>query len=292
LDTQPEQILIQLQRQGIISSQCVLGERMPGTTEGRVYFIYIQDQPVYVLKMDAPMYIKTVTDFLQTYKGGLIPKLHYIDPANAYFIYEHVTGSIYKSKVSKSKWLIALSESLINRYVRVSPSKGWGWLDEPLFDSWHDLLKQSIIEARIKIGDLLTEADHQLVLGIPKAIYGSDQLEAYLLHGDCGVHNFIFDSAVLRGVIDPTPMIGPPLHDFFFAFCSSPDELTMDTLLESLGSFDCPLIQKAVDQRFLIDEVLVHLYCRIGTCLKYHSHQLSDYMDAWTYWRKLKIDEE
>jgi hypothetical protein len=287
MDIQPESILTQLQHEGIIQPKCVLGQQMPGTTDGRVYVVNFHDQPLYVLKMDAPMYIKMVADFLQAYKGSLIPRLYFTDPANEYFIYEYVMGVVNNDKGPKSKWLTTLSESLINCYERISSKKGWGWLDEPLSDSWPDFLQRSIVDARIKIGGLLSEEDHDLVMQIPRTIYGSGNPDGCLLHGDCGVHNFIFDSSILRGVIDPTPMIGPPLYDFIFAFCSSPDELTMDTLLEAVGSLNHSVMQKA-DHRILIEEVLVQLYCRIGTCLKYHSHHISDYLQAWSYWRNLR----
>jgi hypothetical protein len=287
MDSQPELILTQLRHEGIIQPNCVLGQQMLGTTEGRVYVVNLNDQPSYVLKMDAPMYIKIVTDFLQAYKGSFIPRLHFTDPNNEYYIYEYVVGVVNKDKGPKSKWLTTLSESLINRYEHISAEKGWGWLEEPLSDSWSDFLQRSIVEARIIIGGLLPEEDYDLVMQIPRATYGSGNPDAYFIHGDCGVHNFIFDSSILKGVIDPTPMIGPPLYDFIFAFCSSPDELTMDTLLGSVGSLKSSVLWKA-DQRFLIEEVLVQLYCRIGTCLKYHSHHLSDYLKAWTYWRNLR----
>ncbi len=52
----------------------------------------------------------------------------------------------------------------------------------------------------------------------------------YLLHGDTGVHNFVFHESQLVGVIDPSPMIVPLLYDFTYAFCSSPDDLKVDTL--------------------------------------------------------------
>jgi len=55
-------------------------------------------------------------------------------------------------------------------------------------------------------------------------------MEPFLLHGDCGVHNFIFNDNQLSGVIDPSPITGDPLYDFIYAFCSSPDELSKETI--------------------------------------------------------------
>jgi hypothetical protein len=74
MECPPELIITQLQLEGIIQPNCVLGRQMLGTTEGKVYVVNLNDQPRYILKMDAPMYIKIVTNFLQTYKGVLIPR--------------------------------------------------------------------------------------------------------------------------------------------------------------------------------------------------------------------------
>lgn len=187
---------------------------------------------------------------------------------------------------SKAKWLTVLSESLINRYKRTSSVSGWGYVDEPV-GSWADFLLDFIVSVRSRIGGLLTEADHDLVMQLPNRIYGARNPDPYLLHGDCGVHNFIFESSRINGVIDPIPMIGPPLYDFIFAFCSSPDDLTLETLLEAADSLN-PAIMQNIDQLRLIEEVLMLLYCRIGTCLKYHSQDLTMYRNAWSCWRKLR----
>jgi fructosamine-3-kinase len=180
-----------------------------------------------------------------------------------------------------------LTESLINRYERASSKEGWGWLEEPLSESWQTFQQRCIAEACEVVGGLLSGDDHSMVKQITESVHGSVSPQAYLLHGDCGVHNFIFDSSFLRGVIDPTPMIGPPLYDFIFAFCSSPDELTIDTLFEAVRSLKPFLLQHAT-RRILIEEVLVQLYCRIATCLKYHSHHLPEYLEAWNYWRNIR----
>ena len=283
----PESILVHLRQQGIVHPECVLGQQMSGTTTGKVYAVNLNGEPLYVLKIDMPEHIGLVARFLQTYPGLIFPRLHYVDPAYTYLIYGYVKGKAYEEKWPKSEWLSALAERLINRYERTASAEGWGWLEEPLFDSWPAFLTRRIVEARDRIGDLLPEADHLWVMQLPGKIYRSCSPQACLLHGDCGVHNFIFDSGVLRGVIDPTPMIGPPHYDFLFAFCSSPDDLTMDTLLHA-ARFLKPSVSPWSDRRMLIGEVLIHLYCRIATCLMHHPADLAEYLEAWAYWIRLR----
>ncbi|MBU7316999.1 phosphotransferase [Paenibacillus oleatilyticus] len=105
----------------------------------------------------------------------------------------------------------------------------------------------------------------------------------YLLHGDTGVHNFVFHHFELIGVIDPSPMAGPVTYDFTYAFCSSPDDLNLDTLF---AAFEL-LRHKPIDQSRLVEETIFQLYCRIGICAKVHPKDLAGYLKAWEYWRTL-----
>lgn len=44
-------------------------------------------------------------------------------------------------------------------------------------------------------------------------------------------HNFVYKGNKLNGIIDPSPLIGPKIYDFTYAFCSSSDNLNLRTLL-------------------------------------------------------------
>ena len=102
------------------------------------------------------------------------------------------------------------------------------------------------------------------------------------MHGDTGVHNFVFRQNQLVGVIDPDPMAGPVIYDFTYAFCSSPDDLEMETLLASFAL----LKNVRMDTSRLIEEVVFQLYTRIGICKKVHPHDLEEYLKAWVYWKQ------
>ena len=98
-----------------------------------------------------------------------------------------------------------------------------------------------------------------------------------------GVHNFVYKDNKLTGVIDPSPIIGPKIYDFTYAFCSSPDSLNEDMLYSLFKLWD---IDHSFSRERLMDEVLFQLYTRIGVCVKVHPHDLNDYMAAWAEWRK------
>jgi aminoglycoside phosphotransferase (APT) family kinase protein len=105
--------------------------------------------------------------------------------------------------------------------------------------------------------------------------------EPYLLHGDCGVHNFIFQGGHLSGVIDPTPIIGDPLYDLIYAFCSSPDDLSKETI-----DFAVSYLLHKRDNK-LYQDVIIGLYLRLGTCRKHHPNDFEEYLKAWSYWKDL-----
>ncbi|MNC56147.1 hypothetical protein D3C75_1057230 [compost metagenome] len=102
-----------------------------------------------------------------------------------------------------------------------------------------------------------------------------------MLHGDTGVHNFVYRGNRLVGVIDPSPMAGPLIYDFTNAFCSSPDDLNLETLF---AAFEL-LKPVTVERSRLIREVIFQLYCRIGICARVHPHDLEEYLKAWETWK-------
>jgi streptomycin 6-kinase len=133
------------------------------------------------------------------------------------------------------------------------------------------------------VGSLLPAEDYYKVKSFVGNVSNGEEYERFLLHGDCGVHNFVFDQNALTGVIDPSPIVGPVIYDFIYAFCSSPDDLKLETLIPAF----ILLNHQTMERSRLIEEVIIQLYCRIGTCLKYHPEDLADYLKAWEYWKAL-----
>lgn len=81
--------------------------------------------------------------------------------------------------------------------------------------SWSDFNQISLESAKENIGDLLPSEDHKRVASLVSTLseYHIHE-EKYYLHGDTGVHNFVYSSSELKGVIDPSPLIGPKIYDF------------------------------------------------------------------------------
>ncbi|WP_308634885.1 aminoglycoside phosphotransferase family protein [Paenibacillus silvisoli] len=272
-------IIRELVDQGCLHQDSKLKEQMNGTTEGRVYVIEVAGEPRYVLKAEDPQYLAEVGQFHEAYaESPLIPKLHYLAPDRSFIVYAFVEGSIGEVREPKKEWMKQLTADLLNHYQAVELS---GHTYSP--EAWRNTIVEGLHFAKNEIGDRLPDADFELVKsfaeGYSKRIHG----RVVLIHGDCGVHNFVFRDRKMLGVIDPNPQLGPLLYDFMYAFVSSPDDLNLDTLLPALQLLkDEPLEQPA-----LIREVMIRLYHRIGICLLYHPHDLDEYLRAWMYWKAL-----
>jgi aminoglycoside phosphotransferase (APT) family kinase protein len=194
-----------------------------------------------------------------------------------------VEGTTHVNRGMKSEWLSALVIELLNKYVPYDADEAtWGRLEYPR-KSWLEFNETSIEEARVNIGDVLSDQDYIFTKSIVDTLFRKQSAasERFLLHGDNGVHNFVYRDDRLVGVIDPSPMAGPILYDFVYAFCSSPDDLDLETLFAAYDH----LHRKSVDKSRLIQETAVQLYCRIGLSKKHHPGDLPEYLKAWESWK-------
>jgi RimJ/RimL family protein N-acetyltransferase len=284
----PEEALDTLRRMGIVPASGVLLPRMAGKTDGRVYAIAVDGLPRFILKYDEPNYNRNATAFLREYSGrGWLPEVWFIDPQYRYFLYDYVAGQpgAAAASVPKSEWMGQLVKSVVNQYRPEPTSQGWGWLDDTLSATWADFLERRIGEARRRIGSALPLEDHIALMQIVDAKHEQDEPAAYLLHGDCGAHNFLFGAEGLLGLIDPSPMIGPPIYDVLFAFCSTPDDLAADALEASRRELDPRLLPGGARLGVqLAADMLLALYSRIATCMKYGT-DATEYLRAWEHWK-------
>lgn len=275
-------ILNQLRDRGIIDYCTKAVPLLTGTTDGKVYMICEHNEPKYILKQDRPDHISLVTQFHQTYVHcSLLQQVRYVDPDNTYVLFSYIEGTTHVNRGPKRDWMECLTENLLNHYEIVHETQRWGRMGL-LRNSWHEFNERSLEGARRNVDGILPAEDSDKMKSIIEDI--SNVNYSYALHGDTGVHNFVFNEGGLAGVIDPSPMVGPILYDFTYAFCSSPDDLNLDTLW---AAFERLKLHEPMDQTRLIKEVVFQLYTRIGICVKAHPHDLQDYLQAWDYWKKL-----
>lgn len=244
-----ESIILELKKLKIIAADCDY-KKLSGGTTSELYLL----QSRYVIKQNEPQVLKAEAVFLKEYsENQLLPTLIYEEPQNNYIVYSYIKGeSIYNRKY-KRELLIELVQNIFNHYKIVETEGKWGWADEPS-SSWKEFLLQRASGATTILKNSLTEEDHELIYTLIKNKKSETVNQPYLLHGDCGVHNFIFEESKLTGVIDPTPVIGPRLYDLIYAFCSSPDDLKIETIEAAANT----LLE---DTKNLYEDVLIGLTC-------------------------------
>lgn len=279
-----QSIINQLTQEELLPSTLLQYKSLTGGSSSSVYLLEFQDCNPYVVKLTDPITLKEEADFLAHYADiKFIPSLHYVDPSYQYIVYEFVKGTTEGKGKNKNEMLETLVHSLLNHYRHAPAPNKWGWTDDPV-DSWQSFLRSRVEDAHPRLQGVLTEKDSVFIKTILQEL--EDSSHPYLLHGDCGVHNFIYTDGLLSGVIDPTPVYGSPLYDLIYAFCSCPQDLTEETLE---GPFK-QLSMMEISKSQLYKEVLVILYIRIATCIHYHPQDLQEYLIGWKYWRE-KIEK-
>ncbi|WP_426860780.1 phosphotransferase [Cytobacillus gottheilii] len=272
--------------EGLITKQSLELKRLnSGTTKGALYTLLIEKVPTYVVKIDDSKNISSTNTFLTNYKDvKLLPSIHYIDDKQEFIVYSYISGETHYNRGPKLDWMTVLIKELFIKYDKVEKDLPWGRIQGIPRKSWSEFNQASFESAQENIGNILPMSDHNKVkMLLNKLTTSYKQEEKYYLHGDTGVHNFIFFSNRLKGVIDPSPLIGPKVYDFTYAFCSSPDSLNLDTLFSLFPLWNS---SKDFTEERILDEVLFQLYTRIGVCIKVHPHDLNEYLEAWKELRK------
>lgn len=256
-----------------------------GTTNGIIYSLLSEEKPLYVLKKDQPEIITTTKDFLITYRNvKLLPNVLYTNENNEFIVYSYILGDTHVNRGSKLEWMTIIVEELFNKYIKADENVSRGRVTGINRKLWADFNLESLEYAKANIGDLFSIEEHRRVEVLVNKLNTYEyQEEKYYLHGDAGVHNFVFNDNKLNGIIDPSPLVGPRIYDFTYAFCSSPDDLDLGTLFTSFSLLN---LDNSIDNSMLLEEVLFQLYTRIGICKKVHPQDLDAYLEAWKEWRE------
>jgi fructosamine-3-kinase len=269
----------------ILKSNPINYKQLSGGTVSQLYLLEYSDGSNYVVKQNEPQVIQSEAFFLTNYKDiALLPQLLFVETSNKYMVYSFIDGSTQFARKNKKEMLGALVQGLINNYRIVTDPPGWGWAEQPT-QSWMNFLLDEILDANHVLESHLEEEDFNLVRNLVENPKRKSLTTApFLLHGDCGVHNFIFENGQLNGVIDPMPVIGDPLYDLIYAFCSSPDDLTKETIDFAVSQLNLKGYQI---NSFLYEDVVIGLYLRIRTCIIHHPDDFEDYLKAWQYWKDI-----
>ena len=278
-------IIQELQQKNILHSKPIGHNQLSGGTTSELILLECTDGQKIVIKQNEPQTIESEGKFLFSYKEvNLLPHLLFVEPSNRYLVYSFIEGSTQFSRENKKGMLSALVNGLINNYEIVDHPPGWGWEVYPA-RTWKDFLLNEIFNAKEVLKSNLNEDEFRFVRNLVETSKeDSSAFKPFLLHGDCGVHNFIFKEEQLYGVIDPTPIIGDPMFDLIYAFCSSPDQLKIETIDYAVSQLNIKGYQVSP---FLYEDIVIGLYLRLRNCNLHHPADLPDYLKAWQYWKDI-----
>jgi hypothetical protein len=332
----PEEIAAGLRAAGVIDSRLTECRRLSGGTVSRVAALSRPGGPSeLVVKINAPAVVRAEAQFLETYGASpLLPALRHLDPACRFLVCEFRPGVQVRygeHRADVAGAMLTLVRDLLSRYVPFdaagdgaererpgqraaqqgaqrmgqpgAPGKRVGWVAE-LPDgaedggrlTWPEFLGERMSHRHALLAGYLPEEDGQLVERLARAAHRREEGPLYLLHGDCGAHNFLFEPSSggeptevgpLAAVIDPDPMVGYPVFDLAFAFVSWPNGLEPEAILPAAEALLAAgrWRPRSDWRRILWEEVAIALYMRMGTCLMHHPRDLPAYLESWKRWR-------
>lgn len=247
-------------------------KKITGGTTSEIWQVETTNNDKLVIKFNEKDVIKYESLFLNKYMDiDLFPKVKYIDSLHRFFLYEYIDG-----EVNCNEFNAELLYKLINvvKSYKVYKEEGYGWIDD--LSTWDGFLGERVEEARRIMEDSNININYDSMEKLIDKISGY-KFEKYLLHGDFGVHNFIFENRKLKGVIDPTPVIGDRIYDVLYGICSKP---------QFINALDKKILYKELcrlgyDEESISCYFKIILYTRIGTCIKYHKEDLKSYLNIW-----------
>lgn len=220
----------------------------------------------YLVKTMDELELKAQVTFLSIYTNiDEFAKLLYTNEFLGFAVFEFVDGVLFKYKSNVK--IVETLYSIVSRYSLFSYDYyGYLYEDEK---SWYEFLKdETTNEIDILQSDNLSNDKLKDALLFIK----NEKIPKYLLHGDFGAHNFMIDKNNSLKVIDPMPVVGDRLYDFYFAIFSS-IEIFKDLSIEYILSF----FDENINHKRNI--LIVALYIRMIRAYKYNRDDFDIYYD-------------
>ena len=156
--------------------------------------------------------------------------------------------------------------NIVNNYKEYNHDYyGYLYEDEK---TWYEFLKDEVEYSNKKMQEANINLDK---VNNALKIIKEYTTPKYLIHGDFGVHNFIVNNNHIH-IIDPMPVVGDYLYDFYFSLYSDTDLFTNLNIEEILSYFDRDIkIKKALltiiffirmSRAYVYDKPFFHLYTK------------------------------
>ena len=223
----------------------------------------------YLIKISDLKTIQTQKEFLERVPEGVFQKLLCWNEGLGYECFEFIEGVHYNEAPLEAHKAVKQIAEIIRQYPEYEHD-GYGFLGEEKA-TWREFLLDEIEYAALRIKDVSQEK----VMAALEVI-GDHAPKQYLMHGDFGTHNFLVHNGKIR-VIDPMPVVGDRLYDFFFAILSDTDifaELGIDYYMDYFAGDYEPEYMKAL--------LIIALYVRMSRAAVYDEENLGKYKKLYT----------
>ena len=216
--------------------------------------------------------IKTVDDkelksyliFFKFYKEDYFQKIVCYNEELLYICFNFIEGDLYKKYIIEPKEAINQIHDIVSKFKEYDYDS-YGYLFEEKFE-WIDFLKEEAYKKEenknINYDKLFKSFDIVSKYNSPK----------YLLHGDFGEHNFIVNSKKIY-VIDPIPLVGDYLYDFYFSIFSGIDIFSNIEPDYILSFFD----NRNYEYKKAL--MIICFYIRLRRTYKYNKEELPIYIN-------------
>ena len=218
----------------------------------------------YLLKMTNLETVQTQKTFLDAVPEGRFQKLLCSNESLGYECFEFIDGVHYSDAPLEAHEAVEQIAEIVRQYPEYEHD-GYGFLGEEK-PTWREFLLDEIEYAAQRI----REVSQEKVMTALETV-GNYAPKQYLMHGDFGTHNFLVSDGKIR-VIDPMPVVGDRLYDFFFAILSDTDifaELGIDYYMDNFFDGYKPEYMKAL--------LIIALYVRMSRAAVYDEENLEKY---------------
>lgn len=162
----------------------------------------------YLIKTTDIKELEAYLEFFNLYKQDCFQKVICYNKELLYICFNFIEGELFRNNPIDSKDFVNQVYDITKNYKEYDYD-AYGYLEEDKM-SWLDFLKDESYREEDKI-----DIDYSLLFDSYKIIEKYD-VNKYLTHGDFGTHNFIVNNNKIY-VIDPIPLVGDPLYDFYFS---------------------------------------------------------------------------
>ena len=222
----------------------------------------------YLVKITDLNTVRTQREFLKENPNNVFQNLLCSSDELSYLCFEFINGNHFDGSEIGAKDATEQVAQIVSNY-REYPHEGYGFLNEEHV-SWRAFLLDEIEYARRTIPDVPTEKVMSAI-----EVAGAVNPKQYLLHGDFGTHNFLLENGKIR-VIDPMPVVGDYLYDFYFALLSNVGIFTHLGADYVYGFFP----ERELSYKRAV--LTVALYVRMGRAATYDKENLPSYFDLYS----------